>query len=79
MSRLELGLFLPNTSGGTVIGSVPAPANRPQRIAVLPNSNFDAFDNLGPGRGSEREERPRTDGWREDYLETPTYLRKKAN
>lgn len=29
MSRLELGLFLPNTSGGTVIGSVPAPANRP--------------------------------------------------
>ncbi len=61
-------------------GYKPAPANRPQRIAVLPNSNFDAFDNLGPGRGSsEREERPRTDGWREDYLETPTYLRKKAN
>jgi cell division protein FtsZ len=60
-------------------GYKPAPTNRPQRVAVLPNSNFDAFDNLGPGRGSEREERPRTDGWREDYLETPTYLRKKAN
>lgn len=58
----------------------PAPANRKQRITVLPGSNFDAFDNLGPVRGAEqREERPRTDGWREDYLETPTYLRKKAN
>ncbi len=57
----------------------PAPTNRQQRITVLPGSNFDAFDNLGPGRGADREERPRTDGWREDYLETPTYLRKKAN
>jgi cell division protein FtsZ len=44
-------------------------------VAVLPNSNFDGFDNLGTssGRGGERE------SWHDDHLETPTYLRKKAN
>lgn len=41
---------------------------------VLPGSNFDGFDNLG--RSGEREE---YDGWNDEYLETPTYLRKKAN
>ena len=58
-------------------GYQPAPANPQQRITVLPGSNFDAFDNLGPGRGQDRSERD--EEWREDYLETPTYLRKKAN
>jgi len=59
----------------------PAPTNRYKRIAVLPGSNFDAFDNLNPGRNPDRDrdERLRDEGWREDYLETPTYLRKKAN
>ncbi len=59
----------------------PAPANRQQRITVLPGSNFDAFDNLGPGRRADQDERVRArdEAWREDYLETPTYLRKKAN
>ncbi len=59
----------------------PAPANRQQRITVLPGSNFDAFDNLGPGRRVDPDERVRArdEAWREDYLETPTYLRKKAN
>jgi cell division protein FtsZ len=60
----------------------PAPPNRPKRITVLPGSNFDAFDNLGPGRGADNKderERARDEEWREDYLETPTYLRKKAN
>lgn len=34
MARLELGLFLPNTSGGTVFGAVPAPQNRPSFATV---------------------------------------------
>lgn len=42
--------------------------------AVLPNSNFDGFDNLGTTK-----ERGEHDSWNDDYLETPTYLRKKAN
>jgi cell division protein FtsZ len=43
--------------------------------AILPNSNFDGFDNLGNSRGGPSEH----DSWNDEYLETPTYLRKKAN
>ncbi|THB75209.1 MAG: cell division protein FtsZ [Desulfobulbaceae bacterium] len=57
----------------------PAPTNKKPRITSLPGSNFEAFDNLGPVRGAEKEEDKRDSGWNEDYLETPTYLRKKAN
>mgnify|MGYP001076977724 CR=1 FL=1 len=42
---------------------------------ILPNSNFDNFDNLGTSRDSTREH----DSWNDEFLETPTYLRKKAN
>ncbi len=42
---------------------------------LLPNSNFDNFDNLGTSRDSSREH----DSWNDEFLETPTYLRKKAN
>lgn len=58
----------------------PAPANRQKRVAHLPGSNFDAFDNLSPSRrGFDKDSERRDSGWNEDYLETPTYLRKKAN
>jgi cell division protein FtsZ len=58
----------------------PAPANRQKRVAHLPGSNFDAFDNLSPSRrGFDKDSERRDNGWNEDYLETPTYLRKKAN
>ena len=60
-------------------GALPAPANRKKRITTLPGSNFDAFDNLTPNRGADKEERRQERTWNEDYLETPTYLRKKAN
>lgn len=42
---------------------------------ILPNSNFDGFDNLGRSTDSLNEH----DSWNDEYLETPTYLRKKAN
>jgi len=57
----------------------PAPTNHQKKVTVLPGSNFDAFDNLSPGRRTDKDERLRDEGWYEDYLETPTYLRKKAN
>lgn len=62
--------------------AAPAPANpRPTFVTPLVQSNFDGFDNLGVSSPrkevarSQKESRP----WNEDYLETPTYLRKKAN
>ncbi|NNF46787.1 MAG: cell division protein FtsZ [Desulfofustis sp.] len=60
----------------------PAVANRVPKATVLPGSNFDAFDNFGPTRGNrslEKEEHKPAERLNEDYLETPTYLRKKAN
>jgi cell division protein FtsZ len=60
----------------------PAVANRAPKATVLPGSNFDAFDNFGPTRShrsTEKEEQKPMERINEDYLETPTYLRKKAN
>jgi cell division protein FtsZ len=60
-------------------GVKPAPPNQQKRVTPLPGSNFDAFDNLGPARRMDKDENSKESGWNEDYLETPTYLRKKAN
>jgi cell division protein FtsZ len=61
--------------------AAPAPANpRPPFVTPLLQSNFEDFGNLGV---SSRKEGMRTQkdsrSFNEDYLETPTYLRKKAN
>lgn len=50
----------------------PAQPNEYSRIASLPGSNFDNIDGHGGSSGGQG-------GWNEDLLETPTYLRKKAN
>jgi len=56
----------------------PAAPNRHPKVSRLPSSNFEAFDNLGSSNPPEgKSENPL--GWNDDYLETPTYLRKKAN
>ena len=62
--------------------AAPAPTNpRPAFVTPLLQSNFEGFDSLGvssprkEAMRSQKESRP----WNEDYLETPTYLRKKAN
>lgn len=59
--------------------AVPAQANRHPRVAPLPGSNFDSFENLGVSNINEADRVRRSSNWNEDYLETPTYLRKKAN
>ncbi|MEJ2057702.1 MAG: hypothetical protein P8X39_07680, partial [Desulfofustis sp.] len=59
-----------------------AQANRTPKATVLPGSNFDAVDNFGPTRGNrgmEKDDQKLSERLSEDYLETPTYLRKKAN
>jgi cell division protein FtsZ len=52
-----------------------AKKNPRSTITDLPNSNFDGFDNLGTSGSNVGEH----DSWNDDHLETPTYLRKKAN
>ncbi len=49
-------------------------------VTILPKSNFDAFENLGTknGQSGSRGDNDHLH-WNEDYMETPTYLRKKAN
>ena len=58
----------------------PATPNRNPNISRLPGSNFDTFDNnLGGSNLPENKNHPSNLSWNDDYLETPTYLRKKAN
>jgi cell division protein FtsZ len=59
--------------------AIPAQANRHPRVAPLPGSNFDTFENIGVSNISDADRGRKNNGWNEDYLETPTYLRKKAN
>ncbi len=58
----------------------PARINPKPRVTPLPGSNFDSFESIGTTGGidSIRNGMERTN-WNEDLLETPTYLRKKAN
>ncbi len=62
----------------TLIKGAPAPPNRHPRVSRLPGSNFDSFDNLGSSNPPEGKAGSALN-WNDDYLETPTYLRKNAN
>ena len=55
----------------------PAPPNKQPRVTRLPGSNVDTLDNLGSKAPESKASSSLT--WNDDYLETPTYLRKKAN
>ncbi len=56
----------------------PAIPNRHLRATPLPGSNFDSFDNMGSSKNSDAKENS-SRNWNDEYLETPTYLRKNAN
>jgi cell division protein FtsZ len=62
----------------TLIKGAPAPPNRHPRVSRLPGSNFESFDNLGSSNPPEGKTGSALN-WNDDYLETPTYLRKNAN
>jgi len=56
----------------------PASPNPNATSSIFPSSNFNGFENRGitSGEGqSTKNDKP----WNEEYMETPTYLRKKAN
>lgn len=60
------------------INGAPAAPNKQPRVTRLPGSNFDALDNLGSAKAPDGKSTNALN-WNDDYLETPTYLRKKAN
>ncbi len=58
----------------------PARVNPKPRVTPLPGSNFDSFENIGNiGNIDSIKNGMERNSWDEDLLETPTYLRKKAN
>lgn len=56
-----------------------APVNRQPRVTRLPNSNFETMDHFSSAASNEHDRRRDLPAWHEDHLETPAYLRKKAN
>lgn len=56
----------------------PAVPNRNPQVSRLPGSNFEAFDSLGSSNPPDAKSGSPLN-WNDDYLETPTYLRKNAN
>lgn len=62
-----------------IIKGSPASPNKTPRVARLPGSNFDTFDTPGASNLPEGGKAASSLNWNDDYLETPAYLRKKAN
>ena len=62
----------------TPVKGAPASPNRNPKVSRLPGSNFESFDNLGSSNPPEGKPGSALN-WNDDYLETPTYLRKNAN
>ncbi len=68
----------PKKEPEAVVKGAPAAPNNHPRVARLPGSKFDPLDNLGASNVPEGQT-TNSINWNDDYLETPTYLRKKAN
>ncbi len=47
--------------------------------SVFSSSNFNGFENHGISSGENSKGKKDSPSWNEEYMETPTYLRKKAN
>ncbi|MFV0435941.1 MAG: cell division protein FtsZ [Desulfopila sp.] len=62
------------------LGSVKAaPVNKQPLVTRLPGSNFETLDHFGNSNSEGDGRRRDLPAWNEDHLETPAYLRKKAN
>ncbi len=56
-----------------------ATPNRGSGNSIFPSSNFNGFENHGISSGDSQKTGKESRPWNEELLETPTYLRKKAN
>ncbi len=56
-----------------------APPNQRPGNSIFPSSNFNGFENHGISSSDSRSPAREPKPWNEEYMETPTYLRKKAN
>lgn len=61
------------------VNQTPASPNRPSGNSIFPSSNFNGFENHGISSGDKTHSVKESKPWNEEYMETPTYLRKKAN
>jgi cell division protein FtsZ len=59
-------------------GATKAPVNRNTKVTQLPGSNFETIEHLSSSN-NDNDRRRDIPVWHEDHLETPAYLRKKAN
>jgi cell division protein FtsZ len=60
--------------------ATPAAPNSQLAPSIFSSSNFNSFDTRGiPSREGSLSGKETTQPWDEEYMETPTYLRKKAN
>ncbi len=72
---VELTEAAPERPSGNV---KPASPNPNVTSSIFPSSNFNGFENHGIASG-EGQSTKNNKPWNEEYMETPTYLRKKAN
>lgn len=68
-----------NENEGRPANPTPAPQNQRRGSSIFPSSNFNGFENHGISSGDSLQSNKENKPWNEDYMETPTYLRKKAN
>lgn len=78
VDHMSKSVAQPKKEKEVVVKGAPAPVNKNPRVPRLPGSKFDALDNLGASNVPEGQA-SNSINWNDDYLETPTYLRKKAN
>ncbi|MBU0962018.1 MAG: cell division protein FtsZ, partial [Proteobacteria bacterium] len=65
--------------GERPVHTAPAPPNPQARKSIFSSSNFNGFENHGISSGDKSKGKQDNQIWNEEYMETPTYLRKKAN
>ncbi len=59
--------------------TTPASPNQRPGSSIFPSSNFNGFENHGISSNDSSQNKKDNKPWNEEYMETPTYLRKKAN
>ncbi|MBU0944355.1 MAG: cell division protein FtsZ [Proteobacteria bacterium] len=70
---------IPEEQAERPVHTSPAPANPQARKSIFSSSNFNGFENHGISSGEKSRNKQESQIWNEEYMETPTYLRKKAN